>query len=158
MGRIRVSRSAIVVAAMVAGMALRVASASEYNYPMVPPSSAAAPGFIGLEADAIGRVLDTISSPARRDKLAEDWVLFAKQSITKSLDISQQMVDIQKMQMRSQAEANQYQAEMLKMQMELEQLRKQNLALENENLQLRLQLQQQAPQAPNGAVPKGQTP
>jgi hypothetical protein len=150
--------SIVAIAAMTTGIITRTATASEYGYPIVPPSSTVAPGMTGLDADAIGRVLDTISSPARRDKLAEDWVQFAKQSISKSLDISQQWVDVRKAQLRNQPGANQYQTEALKLQMEIEQLHRQNLALEAENLRLRLQLQQSAPQPANGPAPGIQSP
>ena len=159
MRRIRVlTISALLIAVMTVGAVPPVFATAEYNYPIVPPSAGGPPGISGYEMDAIGRVLDTISSPARRDALAENWVQFAKQSITKSLDLGQQWVDVQKMQLRNQTETSQYQAEMLKLQVEIEQLRKQNLALENENLKMRLQLQQQSGPPPNAPASKAQTP
>ncbi len=117
--------------------------------------NAGVPIITGYDIDAIGRVLDTISSPAQRDALAINWVAFAKQAISKSLDMGQQWIDIQKAQLQSQSQAGQYQAELLKMQMQIEQLHKENLALENENLKMRLQLQQQPGSSP---TPKPQSP
>jgi hypothetical protein len=148
---------AVVAAAMIFAVAPAVSRASDGGAVPVP-GTCGIPIISGYDIDAIGRVLDTISSPARRDALAENWMLFAKQSIAKSLDLGQQWVDIQKAQLQNQTQADQYQAEVLKLQMQVEQLHNQNLALENENLKMRLQLQQQSGQSPSATPPKTQSP
>jgi hypothetical protein len=121
------------------------------------PVGPAAPGASAYDIESVGRILDTISSPARRDKLAEEWLGFARQSITRSLDIGQQWVDVQKLQVRSQVQSDQLRADMLNMQMEIERLHKENLAMESENLRLRLQLQQAGSPA-TSATPPAQSP
>jgi hypothetical protein len=118
------------------------------------PNGYGVPMLNGYDIDAASRVLDTISSPTRRDKLAEDWLQFAKESVNRSLDLNQQWINVQKMQVQSQAESDQLRTEMVKMQMEIERLRNENLALESENLKARLQLQQQTGQTPNAPTSK----
>lgn len=63
------------------GVVPRICAASEYG---PPAPNYGVPILSGYDTDAVSRVLETISSPARRDTLAEDWLLFAKQSINMS--------------------------------------------------------------------------
>lgn len=108
-----------------------------YGYVYPPPA-----GYNGYPemVDRIGEVLDAIDSPERRSKLAESWLQFSRQTITRSLEQRDQWLGLQKSQLRNEQQAEQFQLEMSRLQMQIEQLRAQNLQLERENLQLRLEL------------------
>ncbi len=123
------------------------ANQPDYTY-SYPPSGyyycPDSPEVITRQASAISQVLGNISSPARRDLLAEQWIQFSKQTITKSLAFRGEWLDLQKRQTQSQEEAQQLRVEVLRMEGEIEKMRAANLRLQNENLQLQMQLKQLA--------------
>jgi hypothetical protein len=142
------------------GLAATVTTSSAdqagYSY---PPSGyyycPDSPELIAREANAMSSVLSTISSPQRRDLLAEQWIQFAKQNIAKSMAFREQWLDLQKQQLQNQQDAQQARLDMLKMEGEIEKLRAANLRLQNENLQLQMQLKQTGVQA-SAPVPQPQ--
>jgi len=110
-----------------------------YTYYYSPDS----PELIIRESDSMSQVLGTISSPQRRDLLAEQWIQFTRQTIAKSLAFREQWLDLQKQQVANDQQAQQLRVEMLKLEGEIERMRAANLKLQNENLQLQMQLKQQ---------------
>jgi hypothetical protein len=146
-----------ILPAAIIGLFATAVSAQDYSY-TYPQSGyyycPDSPELISREADAMSQVLSKIDSPQRRSMLAEQWIQFSRQTITKSLDFREQWLALQKQQTANQQEAQQLRVEMLRMEGEVEKMRAENLKLQNENLQLQLLLKQQ----PNGQVPNGQTP
>ena len=136
------------------------AEAQDYNY-SYPPSWNYCPSSLALtaaQADTISSVLDAINSPERRSTLAEQWVQFSKQAITKSLTFQDQWLTLQRAQLQNQQQTEQFRVEMLRLQTEIEKLRAENLRLQNENLRLQMQFkQQQQPQQQSQQQPQQQT-
>jgi len=110
-----------------------------------------------VQADTIRGVLDAINSPERRSTLAEQWVQFSKQAITKSLAFQDQWLTLQRQQLQNQQQGEQLRVDVLRMQAEIEKMRAENLRLQNENLQLQMQLKQQ-PQPQPQAEPQTSAP
>jgi len=132
---------------------------SDYSYPPANyyygPDS---PELIARSADAMSSILNTISSPQRRDLLAEQWIQFAKQTIAKSLAFREQWLDLQKQQVQNQQDGQQARLEMLKLEGEIERMRAANLKLQNDNLQLQMQLKQQTGGQATASAPQPQAP
>lgn len=156
MKRLAVTGLAIAGVGLMTAATTRSAEQPGYAY---PPSGyyycPDAPELIAREADSMSQVLGTISSPQRRDMLAEQWIQFSRQTIAKSQAFREQWLDLQKQQLANQQEAQQMRVEMLKMEGEIEKMRAENLRLQNENLQLQLQLKQ--PAGAQAAAPTPQT-
>lgn len=125
-----------------------------YSYYYGPDS----PELIAKSAEAMSSVLSTISSPQRRDLLAEQWIQFAKQTIAKSLSFREQWLDLQKQQVQNQQDTQQLRVEAMKMEGEIERMRAANLKLQNENLQLQMQLKQQTGGQTTASAPQTQAP
>lgn len=143
-------RAGIVVsfaAAMVLMAAMgpvQIAAASYDVYGYLPASL-----YYGSPAwmDRIGEILRAIDSPARRSKLAEEWLRFSQQAISKNLQFQDHWLDIQRQQLRQDQRIEQQRLEMARLQMEIERLRTENLLLERENLHMRMKLSNQAAEA-----------
>lgn len=145
-------------AAVIGLFAATARPAEDYSYAYPPggyyycPDS---PELITRSANALTGVLNTISSPQRRDLLAEQWIQFSKQTIAKSLAFREEWLTLQKQQVANQQEAQQLRVEMLRMEGEIERMRAANLRLQNENLQLQMQLKGQM--SAQAAVPAPET-
>jgi len=135
----------ILPVAMIGLFATTAKSADDYPYAYPQPGYYyySDIDLIAREADAIGEVLNKISSPERRSLLAEQWIQFSRQRIAKTDAFREEWLNLQKQQTVNQQDAQQTRVEMLKMEGEIEKLRAENLKLQNENLQLQLQLKQQ---------------
>jgi predicted phage tail protein len=136
--------------ALLAIVAPAEAQSQDHNYSH-PPNLYCCPSALevtAVQVDTIRGVLDAINSPERRSTLAEQWVQFSKQAITKSLAFQDQWLTLQRQQLQNQQQGEQLRVEILRMQAEIEKMRAENLRLQNENLQLQMQLKQQQPQQP----------
>jgi hypothetical protein len=148
-------------AAVIGLFAATARPAEDYSYAYPPggyyycPDS---PELITRSANALTGVLNTISSPQRRDLLAEQWIQFSKQTIAKSLAFREEWLTLQKQQVANQQEAQQLRVEMLRMEGEIERMRAANLRLQNENLQLQMQLKQQTGNQVPSSAPQTQAP
>jgi hypothetical protein len=144
-----------------AGMTPVSAEQPNYSYSYSPSGYSYCPDspeLIARSADALTGVLNTISSPQRRDLLAEQWIQFSKQTIAKSLAFREEWLTLQKQQVVNQQEAQQLRVEMLRMEGEIERMRAANLKLQNENLQLQMQLKQQTGDQVPSSAPQTQAP
>lgn len=103
--------------------------------------------------DRISEVLRAVDSPARRSKLAEDWLRFSQEAISQNLEFQDRWLDIQQRQVRQDQRIEQQRLEMARLQMEIEQLRRENLLLERENLLMRMELNNRTPGPPPNAGP-----
>jgi len=101
------------------------------------------PQLIRTPGNEVSKVLDAISSPGDRQKVAIEWLKFSEQSTTKSLQIQKEWVELQKHYSSSQIQIEQLRLEKSKLEAEIEKLQVEKLRLEKENLQLRLKLQSQ---------------
>jgi hypothetical protein len=98
------------------------------------------PRFVETCGKAASEVLEVISSPEKRDKLAHEWLHFSKQSTMLSLETQKEWVQLQRHYLTFQREIEQLRLEKLKFQAEIEKLQLEKLRLEQENLELRLKL------------------
>jgi cell division protein FtsB len=137
-------RSGVIVMSvlMVAMGASAVRGESDYGY--LPGWY---PGYSEL-GGTIGEVLAAINNPAHRSDLAQQWLAFSRQAISKSLEQRSEWLKIQAQQVQAQQHADQSNVEAYKLQLQIEQLRAENLKLERENLELRQQLQAHATPPP----------
>jgi hypothetical protein len=101
------------------------------------------PQFVQPSGNEVRKVLEVISHPERRNKAAEEWFQFSKQSTIKTLEIQTEWVQLQERHLSSQREIEQLRLEKLKLQVEIEKLQVEKLRLERENLELRLKLQKE---------------
>lgn len=114
------------------------------------------PGYVGTPeiVSHIGEVLAAIDNSDDRNRLAQQWLQFSRQTIAKDQELQQQWLRLQQQQLAQQQEADQLRFQVAQLQMRIEELRVQNLRLEQENLQARQQL---APgtnaQVPHTSVP-----
>ena len=99
--------------------------------------------FIQVSGLAVSKVLDHISNVQQRQKLAEEWLQFSRQSITKTLEFRQEWLKLQKENLRLQEQIEQLRLEQLKLQAEIEKLQTEKLHLEKEKLELQAKLQKE---------------
>jgi len=101
------------------------------------------PQLVQPSGNEVRKVLEAISNPDRRNKVAEEWFQFSKQSTIRTLEIQTEWVQLQDRYLSSQGEIEQLRLEKLKLQAEIEKLQVEKLRLERENLELRLKLQKE---------------
>jgi hypothetical protein len=99
----------------------------------------------GLE---VSKVLEGVSSPDKRSKLAESWLSFSRESISRSLDLEKERIDVERASLQLQAKAlelesqmQELRTEMRELVAELERFKVESLRLQQENAELRLELQ-----------------
>jgi hypothetical protein len=98
------------------------------------------PRFVETCGNGASELLEVISSPEKRDKLAQEWLHFSKQSTMLSLETQKEWIRLQTNYLTFQREIEQVRLEKLKFQAEIEKLQLEKLRLEQENLELRLKL------------------
>ncbi len=111
----------------------------DYIYPPAGTYDYTAPELIGR----ISKILDAVDSPQRRSELAESWLQFSRQVITKNQQLQEQWLEFQRYQLRQQQQVEQLRMEVAKLQMRVEELRAENLRLEQDNLLTQLRRENQ---------------
>jgi hypothetical protein len=74
------------------------------------------PRFVETCGNEASKVLEVISSPEKRDKLAQEWLHFSKQSTMLSLETQKEWVQLQRHYLTFQREIEQVRLEKLKFQ------------------------------------------
>jgi len=152
MVRIRTLMPSACVGALVVALIGTTANAGTYGYDYVPGGSSITAAEI---VNRVGEVLAAIDSPQRRSQLAEQWLTFARQFVTKDQEFRAKWLQLQKRQSVQQQEAEQLRLEIAKLQIRIEELRADNLRLEQENLRMQMKLAPQNRQALGDAPPQG---
>ncbi len=137
MAQIRAFVPSARVAALLMALTGATVSARTYGYDYAPGGSSITAAEI---VNRVGEVLAAIDSPQRRSQLAEQWLTFARQFITKDQEFRATWLQLQEQQSAQQQEAEQLRLEVAKLQMRIEELRAENLKLEQENLQMQMKL------------------
>lgn len=131
----RVLFSGIVVAGLLAGAAV-----SQDSFPVILQERGGFSDWAGpdagpliITAGGVGELLDAVNNTEKRERLAERMVSTVELSVTKSLELRRDWIDLQQKRLGMHHEV-------ARLQLEVAQLQKQVAQLENENLKLRLEL------------------
>ena len=108
--------------------------------------------WIQVSGHGVSKVLDAINNVQTRQKLAEEWFQFHKQSVAKTWEFQEGCLELQKAHLRLQREIEQLRLAQLKLQAEIEKLQAEKLRLELEKLQKETSKQASDSSGPRAAV------